>query len=505
MLDDYPVTERFLIGAGIAPVVYILAVGIGRFLKRRIGVQLGLLYQLLCIVLALYTPVAILYRGTSGYLYEFGRALLGASIVLGSFFIVAICKRFLWEGYFEKRKATHIPHFVREVAALILFIVAVIIVMDAIYNLSIKGILAGSGVAAIILGLAMQDLLGSIIAGVALEVGRPFKVGDWLHVEGDYAQVTELNWRSVRLRTNDDILLDIPNNEIVKHKITNLTHPVARYAVRLQIGVDYDVPPNIVKDICVRAAENAAHVLKQPGPKAFLRDFGDSAIVYEVKFYMQNHRRYNDTMDAVRTNIWYEFKRAGIRIPFPIRTLQIERSSRRADSEPATAAARALRRQAIFQCLTEKQLEKLTSSSRPQRFGRLERIITQGMNGTSMFVLVEGEAEVLVSDAGDNEALVATLRTGDCFGEMSLLTGASRSATVVARTDCEVLEIEKEDLGVLLADNPELMKALSDLLAQRQIETEGVLASAQRSEILTQKQQKYRESFIAKVSSYFGL
>jgi CRP-like cAMP-binding protein len=220
---------------------------------------------------------------------------------------------------------------------------------------------------------------------------------------------------------------------------------------------------------------------------------------------MDNHRYYNDAMDAVRTNIWYELKRADIRIPFPIRTIQIDRPGR-GMADPNTAVVEALQRQGIFGCLSHAQLLRLAENGQRKRYGRRERIIEQGADGDSMFVLIDGDAEVLIRSSDGHSANVATLRGGECFGEMSLLTGEKRSATVVARTDCVVFEIEKDNLGALIQDHPEVMQRMGDLLAQRRMETEVViLAESQKPEEMEAKRQEYAESILEKLSSYFGL
>src|SRR2546423_15419650 len=120
----------------------------------------------------------------------------------------------------------------------------------------------------------MQDLLGNIIAGVALHVGKPFKPGDWLMFDNHHAEVIEVNWRPTRLRTNADVCLDIPNSHIVRSTIINLSYPTKVHAMRFTVGVDYSVPPNRVKDIIVRAASESLGVLPDPPPKVFLKDFG---------------------------------------------------------------------------------------------------------------------------------------------------------------------------------------------------------------------------------------
>src|SRR5205085_5607866 len=208
-----------------------------------------------------------------------------AAILLSTALIVALVNRYVWDVYFERRKQTPIPHFLREIVALVIFVVALLFVLSFAYHAEreLKGVVATSGVVAIILGLAGQNLLGGIIAGISLQINRPYKVGDWLQVGEKFGEVREINWRSTRVCTNDNIYLDIPNNEIVRQTIINLHYPTEIHAMRVRVGVDYSTPPNRVKDALFRAASTAAGVLAQPPVKIFLMDFADHAMTYEVK------------------------------------------------------------------------------------------------------------------------------------------------------------------------------------------------------------------------------
>src|SRR6266446_6501679 len=301
---------------------FIVALSFGRFLKRRAEVRLGILYQLFCLALAFYVALAV-YGLEAPWRVHVG----AAAILLSTALIVALVNRYVWDIYFERRKQTPIPHFLREVVALVIFVVALLFVLSFAYHAErgLKSVVATSGVAAVILGLAGQNLFGGIIAGMSLQINRPYRVGDWLQLGERFAEVMEINWRSTRLRTNDAIYLDIPNNEIVRQTIVNLHYPTQLHAMRIRVGVDYNAPPNSVKDALFRAASRAEGVVKDPGVKVFLVDFADHAVTYEVKYYMLNHAAYNEVSDAIRTSIWYELKRKRIKIPFPIRTLQLER------------------------------------------------------------------------------------------------------------------------------------------------------------------------------------
>ncbi len=243
---------------------------------------------------------------------------------------------------------------------------------------------------------------------------------------------------------------------------------------------------------------------KDPEPKIYLKDFGDFAITYEIKFWMLNHQEYNNVCDAIRTNVWYEFKRQGIKIPFPIRTLEINRRPPARALEEQSQARTILESEPLFDCLEPAQIDHLIDGSRTLRFGRGEKVIEQGSDGSSMFVLLHGAANVSVSQNGAM-IRVAELRMGDSFGEMSLLTGEKRTATVRAEDDCEVLEISQPAMAAVLREAPDCVTLLSDLLASRKMETEGLLKDARKSEAEETKEREYRATFLRRVRAVFEL
>jgi CRP-like cAMP-binding protein len=146
----------------------------------------------------------------------------------------------------------------------------------------------------------------------------------------------------------------------------------------------------------------------------------------------------------------------------------------------------------------------LLARARQYRFGRGEKVIEQGTQGESMFILMRGEASVLVGSNGEITP-VASLRPGECFGEMSLLTGARRSATVVAHTDCEVVEIEKRNLVELLHRHPELLRDFSELLARRQLEIDGALTQTSQRRRVNELQRECAAGFFTRLTSFFEL
>src|SRR5213595_2516423 len=347
MFNEVSEAERDAITAVVFIGTFFVAVGVGRFLKNRAGVRLGLVFRLFSLALAFYAAIVVY-----GVHAPWRRHVGAAAILLSTALVFALINRYIWDLYFEKKRQTPIPHFLRELVGGIIFLIALLFVLSAGYHAEaqLKGVLAGSGVVAIILGFAGQNFFAGIIGGISIQINRPYKVGDWLQVGERFAEVMEINWRSTRLRTNDAIYLDIPNNEMVSHAIVNLHYPTEVHAMRIRVGVEYKNPPNRVKDALVRAASTAEGVLAEPKVKVFLVDFADSAVIYEIKFYMGNHARINETNDAVRTNVWYELKRQGITIPFPIRTLHVERKAAPSIQEEYQEARAILRSEALFEC-----------------------------------------------------------------------------------------------------------------------------------------------------------
>lgn len=494
-------TERAVATVAVFVLTFLITISFGRLLKRRAGVPFGIFFQLFSLALSFYAA-AWIYGLDMRWRNHAGAAL----VLLSTAVVIALVDRYLWDLYFEQRRQTVIPKFLRELVGAVIFLIALLLVLSFGYHAEreLTGLVTASGAAAIFLAFATQNLLGGVIAGMSLQINKPYKVGDWLHVGERFAEVMEINWRSTRFRTNDAIYLDIPNNEIVRQTIVNLHYPQQLHAMRIVVGVDYNTPPNKVKDALMQATLQAEGVQKNPEPKVYLKDFGDFAISYEIKFWMLNHQEFNNICDAIRTNIWYKFKRQKITIPFPIRTLEIHRKAAIKPHEEHSQTKAILEGEPLFHCLTGEQLDHLIRGSRTVHFGRGEKLIQQDAEGASMFVLLHGAAAVSVTQNG-SMIRVGSLRMGDCFGEMSLLTGEKRTATVRAEEDCEVIEIAKPAMAAVLRDAPEVVTRLSELLATRKMETEGLLKDAQGSVAAEKKEQEYRATFLRRVRSVFEL
>ena len=258
MFETLLETQRVAVTAGVFLLVFLGAILLGRLLKRRAGVRLGVLYTLFALALAIYAAVSVydartVWRGHAGALV----------VLLSTAFLIALFNRYVWDYYYETRRGVVIPRLLRQFTGSIIFLVVLLIVLSVGYRAQtqLTGLLAGSGVAAIILGFGMQNLLSTLVAGAELQIGKPYKLGDWLKIGDHIGQVMEINWADTRLRTNDAISIEIPNNKIVEDTIINLSFPTTLHAQRLVVGADYNVPPNRVKDALRRAASHAEGIV----------------------------------------------------------------------------------------------------------------------------------------------------------------------------------------------------------------------------------------------------
>ncbi len=513
MFADFQMAAPVVAAFIAAPFVYIGALALGRWLKKVHRVPLGTAYQFLCLSLAVYFPLRMLHEAQHpwGHPAGAGRAWhddaidhFGAAVILlGVLFALALLRRFYWQKWFKHRHEAEAPKFLQQIFSFAAFTIACVLVAKWGYGAQVDAFLTGSGIIAVVVGFAMQDTLANIVSGIALQIGKPFKVGDWLIVDKIRAEVIEVNWRSTRLRTNDDIYLDIPNKTVVGSTITNLSYPTRAHAHRIRIGFEYSAPPNTVRDVLRRAAEKADGVLEHPPVKIYLVDYGDSSVIYEIKYSLEDEGRFNDIENHIRTNVWYEAKRAGLTIPFPIRTLHIHRD--RHPESPALTKARALLpKQELLAPLADEQKVELLAHANILRFGRGEEIIKQGNDGCSMFIILEGEADVIIQSGGQ-EMHLAKLHSGDAFGEMCMLTGEKRSATVMARTDCEIWEISRNVLQPLMQENTCLAERMSEMLAKRKLATDGILATQTTPQVVEQKQHEYAKGILKKISALFEI
>jgi small-conductance mechanosensitive channel/CRP-like cAMP-binding protein len=486
-----------LVVLAVAAGLYLCLVAVARALHRARRLRFGSVYHAFAVAAGLAVGVAITPWDVP-WRPPLLRHLTAAALLLAAFPFVVLVNHALWNRALPAGRRAAAPRLLMDATRLAVLLAVLLVVLQYLYGVRVPGLLAGSGVAAIILGLAMQDLLGNVLAGLVLYWAKPFKTGDWLLVDGYHARVVELTSRSTRFLTLDDVSLDVPNGDLVKRAVVNFSQPWPRHAVSATLGLDHAIPPARAEGVLLAAAAGVPGVCADPAPCVYVKDLADSAIVYEIKVWIEDHALQSRVLSKLRSHCWYAVRRAGMEIPFPTMTLRRPRpEASRAGA--LAAAANALQTHAIFGFLASEQIQDLVGQCPLVLFAPSERLVVQESAADSMFLLIRGRVEVLVARGGQR-SVVTELGPGDCLGEMSLLTGEPRSATAVACEEVEAVEITRSAFAALVRHNPEVLARLGDLLAQRQLANQRMTADAPAEE-----PEQARASVIRRLRSFFDL
>ena len=337
-------------------------------------------------------------------------------------------------------------------------------------------LLTTSAVSAVVIGFALQDTLGNAFAGLAIQSEKPFNIGHWVRVGEFEGRVAEVTWRATKLRTKSGNFVVLPNNIVSKEAITNYSEPAAPTRLEVEVGASYLAPPNAVKAAIAEALANAPRALKAPAPDILLVGFADSAITYRARFWVDDYERDEAARDEVRTAIYYAFQRYGIEIPWPIQ-VQYEKDWKEPDPDARVQERdRLLAGVDLFATLTAEQRREIASATTSRVYGNGEAIVRQGDPGHSMFIVGSGRAVVLLEP---DKREVATIDRGGYFGEMSLLTGEPRTATVVSRGDAVVIEIDAELFRKLAATHPHAIEQIGVAAVTRRTELDEIKNASQ--------------------------
>lgn len=319
-------------------------------------------------------------------------------------------------------------------------------------------IVAWSVGALALIGFALQEQLGNLFAGLAIQIEKPFLVGHWITVAGFEGRVVEVTWRATKIKTKPGNLVIVPNSTIAKEAINNYSEPTAPTQVAVEVGATYLVPPNETRAAIFAAIRQVPRVLQKPPADVLLTNFADSSMIFKARFWVGDFADADFAQDEVRRAIFYEFNRRGIEIPWPIQ-IQYERQEQqvdtpdRRDSFQSTIAA-----VPVLAPLSADVHRALAAAAAERLYAAEEEIVYEGEPGASMFIIRRGRVAVTI---GKDAKEVATIEAGGYFGEMSLLTGAPRSASVTARGDCMVIEISADAFRDYVRDHPEVIEPLA--------------------------------------------
>lgn len=393
---------------------------------------------------------------------------------------------FYAEVYLKKIRKKTVNYIVLDFLKLLFFCALVILVIKNVFRVNPGSILTSSAILTAIIGLSIQDTIGSLISGLLIQLEKPFKVGDWIAVGEREGKVVDISWRYTKIETVTLDYLLIPNNSISRDTLVNYSQPISKVMRVLDIGAGYDVPPIKVKQALREVISKVALVERYPRPVARLNRYEDYRIIYRIIFYVRNFEDSWQAWDELYTSIWYQFQKAGIEISLPRQDIYLKKEQKREDSEGVT---RILQNLPLFSGLSRQDLDLLLRSAVIRNYPPEVCIIRQGDDDTNLFVILSGRVKVM---RGQKE--LAVLETGDFFGEMALLAGASRSADIYSLEEATCLMIDREAFRILLEMNSGVYENINKLFVER---------SKQAQSRESGKKMTSAESLLAKFKSIF--
>ncbi len=415
----------------------------------------------------------------------------------------------VFEFFFERRRRRAVPRLVVDLFNVVALLIVALLVLNRVFGADLSGLLVTSTVLSAVIGLSLQDILSNVIAGLALQIEQTFQVGDWVKVNGQDGVVVQMNWRTVTLKTRDHYHWVIPNSNMSRQEFVNYSRPTSVVRLRSSIGVHYQHPPEVVIDTFLETIKEIDGVLTLPEPSVVVTNYGDFAITYEIRYWINNYQLEQQIRDAFMKRVWYALRRQNLAIPFPIRDVNV----RSVADDQAQAAINAehmqnevfavLRPLPLFEPLSDDQIHQLAAGATLQRFTSGELLVRQGDAGESLFVIKEGRVEVSVLSDNGLSTVVATHGEGNFFGEMSLLTGEPRTASITALIDTEVVVVDKSDVTTLVMADHSIAEALSNVIESRLRGTAEQIAI--EAEARSGKQASQQSPLLNRIRSFFGI
>jgi len=381
----------------------------------------------------------------------------------------------------------------------------VIAILAFVFDQPVTGLIATSGFLAAVIGFALRNMIADLFSGIALNVEKPFSIGDWIEIEsGEQGEIIEMNWRATRLVTIQGRMVVVPNSRLAERKFINLYRPQRPFRTVKTLVVDYQAPPQRVVDIFLSAMESTDGVLPGYPNVVLIERSTERGIEYGLHFWVEHAvRRYIIERQVVINAVEF-LNQAGLTPAYPKIDITVARPVLRQINR-GTDMEVLLRRIELLKPLPTEAIKMLANEVELKEFATGSTIVKQGDEGGSLFALVSGLVDVYIKNPGDDEERrMASLHPGEVFGEMSLLTGAQRGATVKAVTSVNAVEVRKTDLQSILEQHPDVVGALSTMQSERLSDNAAQLALSEqeRDEIAKSGLRQFLHN---KIQNFFNL
>ncbi len=389
-----------------------------------------------------------------------------------------------------------LPVIVGDIVVIAGYVVIVLSLLARI-GVNVSGLIATSAVLAAVIGLALQELLVNVVGGLVLHADGAIHQGVWIKSEHGIGKVRNVRLRHTVIETPDNDVVLIPNHALMKVPVTILSER-RRHLVRFRIGAAHR-PTSVIR-IVEKALRASAikGIATDPKPECVVFEAQVQHIEYGIFAWVTTPGHADGPLSRVLSRVYFAMERAGVPLATIPAVLHLQRTKAAEDHE--TMASAALRQVPMWRTLTHEELQILGARLKHLHYAPGETIVHQGDSGASMFVILGGSVSVTLAGNSGHVEELATLEPGSFFGEMSLMTGSKRTASVIALDEVECGELEKHDVADILMRRPELAQQISDLLDKRQT----ALASV-REKLRNKPETESKSDLLALIQQFFGI
>jgi branched-chain amino acid transport system substrate-binding protein len=409
-------------------------------------------------------------------------------------------KRFIWQPL-ETKTQRKIPTVARRFIAFIIILLSIFGIIAFVFDERITGILATSGVFAMIIGLAVQVNISNIFSGIAMNVEKTFRTGDWVKIgEVKEGKVLDINWRCTRIQCRDNSIHNIPNSLVSDSEITNFSYPNNIFEHHFIIHIDPSHAPERVKKIILDALLSIKEINQQPLPFVRFKGTTEFSTMYGVFYCTENYQLKTQTEEIVWNRVFIHLKRAKINLAMQRHRIYMT-SDVPIEEDETAQSINLLKEIELFKHFSEKDQAFISQRIKHHNFRTGQTIVRKGDDGDSLYIIVEGVVVITINQDG-REIELGRLGAENIFGEMALLTGEPRSANVLSLTETYLLEISKEVIAPIIEAQPEISSLLGAVLAQRKKKNQSILANMDSSDI---QNEEIPKKIVSKILNYFGV
>jgi CRP-like cAMP-binding protein len=352
----------------------------------------------------------------------------------------------------------------------VVYIGMLLSILAFVFAMPIGTLIATSGVFAIILGLALQNTLSDVFSGIALNLGRPYTLGDWIILsDGTEGRVVETNWRSTHLLTLTNNVVALPNSFLAKLGLTNVSRPDESHGLSLTIRLVPTKMPAAILDLLHQVLMSCNSIVKDPPPSVAAKSLDASAMEVALYYRVSNVNQRNVARNEIYDLVYRYTKSTGLLLAMPYSASLVSGSAREDRTAAATSftAIELIKEVPIFAALMNSEKEALAAMASVRNYLKGEIIVQHGESLSSLMIVQSGTVVRLRSDEEGREIEIGYLAPGDFFGETGLLAGVGEVATLRAMTHVVLYEIDQQSFGPLLLDRPEMAEDLAAILATR--------------------------------------